>query len=351
MADRLAWEGRSVLLTGHTGFKGTWLACMLKSRRAQIHGFALDPETDSLFSTGAFDELLTSDVRADVADVDRVAAAVSEARPEVVFHLAAQPLVRESYKDPLVTMRTNVLGTVNVLEAVRNTACVKAVVIVTTDKVYRDAGSVDGYREGDPLGGHDPYSASKAAADIITDSYRLSFARPGLAVATARAGNVLGGGDAARDRLVPDLIRAFRNSRSAQVRNPHSVRPWQHVLDPLTGYLVLAENLLTGRSQGAWNFAPRQEDQSPVATVASKLAELWGEGASWAPATGEQPHETKALTLDATRASRELNWHPRLRLDDALSWTVRWWRSVDAGTNALDATLGQVEDYERLGSG
>ncbi|MDP3949878.1 CDP-glucose 4,6-dehydratase [Microbacterium sp.] len=348
MTGNQVWRGKRVLLTGHTGFKGTWLTRMLIRLGAEVHGFALDPEPNSMFTRSTFAEHLASDVRADVADEAAVLDAVTRAQPEVVIHLAAQPLVREGYRSPAETMRTNILGTVNVLESVRATPSVRALLVITTDKVYRNEERLRGYREDDPLGGHDPYSASKAAADIVTDSYRLSFARDGLSVAAARAGNVLGGGDNASDRLVPDLIESFADGRPAGIRNPDAVRPWQHVLDPLTGYVELTQLLLAGGGQGSWNFGPPEEDHATVAAVADALVRHWGSGASWIQQQGENPHETGLLTLDASKARDQLGWRPMLNLHDALSWTVDWWREVNGGSDACDVTDRQIEQHVRL---
>lgn len=352
MTDNSPLSGRRILVTGHTGFKGTWMTCMLARLGVEIHGYALDPEPNSLFASSDFADLLCTDLRADVRDGARVMGAVTDIQPDVVVHLAAQPLVRDSYVEPVVTMQTNIMGTVNVLEAVRQTPSVSALLVITTDKVYRNVERHRGYREDDPLGGHDPYSASKAAADIVTESYRLSFPRAGLAVAVARAGNVLGGGDTASDRLVPDLIESFSQARPARIRNPDAVRPWQHVLDPLTGYVSLVRHLLAGRGQGSWNFGPPEEDQATVAEVADRLARLWGPEATWSRSLSkEEPHEAGLLALDAALATDRLGWRPVLDLQDALEWTVDWWRDVHCGKDPRQATLQQIELHERLVAG
>lgn len=349
------WAGRRVLLTGHTGFKGGWLALWLHALGARVHGYALNPPTEpNLFEAAGIAALLAADVRADLADLPRLRATISEARPDIVLHLAAQPLVRESYRDPLGTLATNVMGTAHLLDAVRDVGTVRAVVVVTTDKVYENREWVHPYRECDPLGGHDPYSASKAAAEIVTASYRSSFFAPGAPhatrIATARAGNVIGGGDWAADRLVPDCLRAFGRGESVLLRKPQSVRPWQHVLEPLAGYLRLAQCLAGEDGDAfsqAWNFGPDASGDATVGKVAQAVAQHWGDGAHVVCAPGAlDPHEAGLLRLDSTRARTLLGWQPRWSLDDALARTVEWHRAWMRGEDMRLLCAAQIRDYE-----
>ncbi|HWT65800.1 MAG TPA: CDP-glucose 4,6-dehydratase [Terracidiphilus sp.] len=351
------WRGRRVLVTGHTGFKGGWLALWLKQLGATVRGYALEPDTEpNLFTVARVGEAV-EDVRGDVRDLAELKRALSGFRPEVVFHLAAQPLVRRSYADPLETFSTNVMGTANLLEAVRETPGVRAVVCVTTDKVYRNEGEDRAFIETDALGGHDPYAASKACAEIVTNAYRDSFfsleklAEHGVAVATARAGNVIGGGDWSRDRLIPDLVRGVMAGEAILIRRPKATRPWQHVLEPLHGYLLLAEGLLTepARFARAFNFGPAEEDAWPVERIATKIAELWGQGARWVKDDAEHVHEDHYLRLDASKARSELGWKPRLEIGQGLEWTLEWYRAWQSGAAMREFTLKQMEAYERLG--
>lgn len=322
-----AYAGTRVLLTGHTGFKGSWLAAWLDSLAARVTGLSLAPAAElnhwDLLAHGA------TDLRGDVRDSKAIADAMATAQPEIVFHLAAQTLVRESYGDPLASWSTNVMGTANVLEACRQTPSVRAVVIVTTDKVYANREWHWGYREADTLGGHDPYSASKAACEILVESYRKSFWNSGkpVLVASARAGNVIGGGDWALDRLVPDLVRAVYDQRALEIRSPAATRPWQHVLDCLSGYLMLGQQLLSGNSAFAdsWNFGPAAQDNRSVAELLGMLTRHWPELAWNArPSTG--PHEAGLLLLDCAKARQALGWRPALQLEDALAMTAHWYR-------------------------
>lgn len=349
------WAGRRVLLTGHTGFKGTWLAMWLRKWGANVAGIALAPSTDpSIHIATAAGEGMNS-VIADVRDPDAVRAAVAMHRPEVVFHLAAQPLVRQSYADPVGTYATNVMGTVHVLDAIRTVGNVRVVVCVTSDKCYENREWAWGYRETDALGGHDPYSSSKACWELVAAAYRESFlTAQNVALATARAGNVIGGGDWSGDRLVPDLMRAFAAHRPAVIRNPVATRPWQHVLEPLGGYLLLAQRLW---EQGAplakgWNFGPNDGDARPVSWVAARLASTWGEGASCqmdAPKDQPAPHESRYLKLDCSLAKAELSWHPTLSLAEGLDWTVEWYQSFyrDA-SRARQVTEAQIDRFIAL---
>jgi len=344
------WAARRVLVTGHTGFKGSWLSLWLHSLGAEVHGLALDPPTDpSLFDVAAVGELLASDERVDIRDADAVRGAIRSAAPEVVIHMAAQPLVRASYEIPLETYATNVMGTAHVLDALRGLDSVRAVVSVTTDKVYENFERPGGYREDAALGGYDPYSSSKAAAELVTAAYRRSFLEgQGVAVATARAGNVIGGGDWAVDRLVPDTLAAFAEGRPVEIRSPFAVRPWQHVLEPLSGYLLLAERLHNGNGEFSegWNFGPDADDAMPVRDIVEKLAALWGDGASWASTDGDNPHEAALLGLDASKAASRLGWRPRWDLNQALAATVEWQRSYLAGESPRLTSLGQIAAYE-----
>jgi CDP-glucose 4,6-dehydratase len=330
-------------VTGHTGFKGAWLTLLLHSRGHEVSGLSLDPLPGSLFERARVEELLAVDVRADVRDAEAVRTAVTTAAPDVLLHLAAQPLVRESYRDPRFTVETNVMGTWNVLEAVQATGGVQASVVVTTDKVYRNVGQRHGYREPDALGGKDPYSASKAAADLLTQSW-IASTPSGVPTAIARAGNVVGGGDVSPERLMVDLLASFAAGTPAVLRAPDAVRPWQHVLDCLEGYLVLVDALLAGQAHGeAFNFGPPPESCVPVGEVASRAAALWGPAASWRVGVADPGlPEATLLTLDPGQADRELGWRSRLDLDATLRLTVDWAREVAAGADPREVSLRQV---------
>lgn len=344
---------RSVVVTGHTGFKGSWLALWLARMGARVHGIALDPPGEpSLFAIAGVSDVLASDNRIDIRDRSALLEAVSASGPSVVFHLAAQPLVRESYEDPLGTFSTNVNGTLNLLEAVRQTPSVRAVVIATTDKVYENREWDHPYREPDRLGGRDPYSASKAACEVAVSSYRASFFGDGrhpALIATARAGNVIGGGDFARDRLVPDCLRAFAAGKPVRLRFPAAVRPWQHVLESLSGYILLADRLLGPdgrRFARAYNFGPDHASDARVGTVAEHLARLWGPDANVLHESGDDaPHEAALLRLDSTKARIDLGWAPRLTLERALEWTVAWERSRLAGRDMRQMCEAQIAAY------
>ena len=332
------------LITGHTGFKGAWLALLLAARGHQVSGLALEPEPGSLFIQANIAEQLKADLRVDIRDAEATAAAVRSVAPDVVVHLAAQALVRESYREPRYTYETNAMGTLNVLEAVAGTPSVQANVVITTDKVYRNINQEAGYVETDPLGGDDPYSASKAMADLLTQSWVRSF--PGVPTAVARAGNVIGGGDVCRDRLLPDLVTAYAAGVAPRLRFPHAVRPWQHVLDCLNGYLTLADALLAGSGLGEWNFGPGRDSFVEVGDVASLSAQLWGHGAQWQPQPGEHPHEAGLLALDAGKAQRDLGWRDRLPFWDAVAWTVDWYRRIENGADPLAVTTEQIAMFE-----
>ena len=351
------WQNKRVFLTGHTGFKGGWLALWLASRGANVRGYALDPETEPNFFTQAKVVSVVEDIRGDIRDPLTLEPALQSFAPEVVFHLAAQPLVRYSYVDPIGTYETNVIGAARVLDAIRRTPSVRAVVNVTTDKCYENIEDPHhAYRESDPLGGYDPYSSSKACAEIVSAAYRQSFfhsskiADHKVALATARAGNVIGGGDWSTDRLLPDLIRGFLAEKPVLIRSPHAIRPWQHVLDPLHGYIRLAEQLLTHdpRYATAFNFGPASEDAKPVSWIVEHMTKLWDDGASWQLDKNPQPHEATFLQLDATRAHTELRWQPRLHLAEALNWLIAWHKAAAKGEDMHRFTLDQIASYETL---
>jgi CDP-glucose 4,6-dehydratase len=350
------WLGRRVFLTGHTGFKGGWLALWLARRGAQIRGYALDPPTEPNLFTAASVATVLDDIRGDIRDYARLESSMTEFGPEVVFHLAAQPIVRRSYTDPLGTYSTNAMGTAHVLEAVRKTSSVRAVVCVTSDKCYQNQEWVWPYRESDTLGGFDPYSSSKACAEIVCSAYRSSFFPVNrlhehrVALATARAGNVVGGGDWSEDRLIPDLVRGFQAGQPVLIRQPKAVRPWQHVLEPLHGYMLLAEKLLDAPSQfcSSFNFGPNDEDAWSVERIATKLVEMWGDGATWVQDSVPGVHENHFLTLDTSRARRQLGWQPLLRIEANLPWTMKWYRDWLEGADMNQETFAQIAGYEQL---
>ena len=350
------WQGKRVLLTGHTGFKGSWLSLWLQSMGAQVTGYALAPPTNpSLFEIAEVGKGMTS-VIGDIRDLANLQAVFAERQPEIVIHMAAQPLVRYSYHNPVETYSTNVMGTVHLLEAVRNTPGVKVAVNITTDKCYENREWVWGYRENEPMGGFDPYSNSKGCAELVTAAYRSSFfnannyAQHGVATATVRAGNVIGGGDWAQDRLIPDILAAFEQGRKVDIRNPHAIRPWQHVMEALRGYLTLAEQLFEhGPSFGeGWNFGPNDEDAKPVGWIVEQMAALWGADAQWQFDTGEHPHEAHYLKLDFSKARTRLNWHPALSLKDSLALIIDWSKQRAAGANMRELTLVQLQAYQAL---
>jgi CDP-glucose 4,6-dehydratase len=352
------WHGKRVLLTGHTGFKGSWLSLWLQSMGAQVTGYALAPPTNpSLFDMADVGKGMTS-VIGDIRDLANLQSVFAEHQPEIVIHMAAQPLVRYSYQNPVETYATNVMGTVHLLEAVRNTPGVKAVVNITTDKCYENREWVWGYRENEPMGGFDPYSNSKGCAELVSAAYRSSYfnannyAQHGVATATVRAGNVIGGGDWAQDRLIPDILAAFEQGRKVDIRNPHAIRPWQHVMEPLRGYLTLAEQLFEhGPSFGeGWNFGPNDEDAKPVGWIVEQMAALWGADAQWQVDSGEHPHEAHYLKLDISKARSRLDWHPALRLQDALALIIDWSKQHTAGANMRQLTLSQLQAYQALTS-
>lgn len=347
--DPAFWRGRRVFLTGHTGFKGGWISLWLQSMGAEICGLSLEPPTEpSLFNVARVAKGMDHKV-GDIRNYDTVRTLMAAFRPEIVIHMAAQPLVRLSYQQPRETYATNVMGTVNVLEAARHSGSVSAIVSVTTDKCYENKEWAWGYREDEPMGGHDPYSSSKGCAELVSGAYRKSFlASEGIAMATARAGNVIGGGDWALDRLVPDVLNALENQHAVLIRNPHAIRPWQHVLEPLSGYLMLAESLyIQGQNDAeGWNFGPSDEDAKPVQWIVSRLCQYWGRDATWILQPGDHPHEASFLKLDISKARQRLNWSPRWNLDTALMGITQWHKSWIAGMDMQDICLQQISKYQ-----
>lgn len=348
------WRKRKVFLTGHTGFKGCWLALWLQSLGAEVAGYALAPPSEPNFYDLAGVQRGMDSVTGDILDLEHLRGVVRERRPEVVFHMAAQSLVRRSYDEPVGTYATNVLGTAHVLEAARHVPSVRSVIIVTTDKCYENSDDQRGYRETDRLGGVDPYSSSKAAAELVTAAYRNSFFGGGRSevkagVASARAGNVIGGGDWGADRLIPDVMRATLEGRELLIRNPQANRPWQHVLDPLCGYLMLAEKLFESpeRFSESWNFGPDESATYSVSTVLALLRELWGPSLSWRIDDRAHPYEAQCLRLDCTKAKRELGWEPRWNLDSALEATVRWYKAHQSHHDVRAVAQEQIRSYEK----
>ncbi len=344
------WKGKRVLLTGHTGFKGGWLSVILKKMGARLIGYSLDPPTrPSLFEILQVDQGMVSR-KGDIRDLNPLVRVMKKYRPEIVIHMAAQAILRHSYRFPVETFDTNLMGTVNVLEAVRQTRGTRAVLIITTDKCYENREWARGYREEDTMGGHDPYSSSKGCAELAVASYRRSFfsVRKGsAAVASARAGNVFGGGDWAKDRLVPDVMRSFMAGRPVVLRHPGAVRPWQHVLEPVFGYMELVEKLWQKGDEFAegWNFGPKKEGCKPVSWVVDRLAQEWRGKAAWKKDARMHPHEARLLKLDTTKANTRLGWHPKLDLATALKWTADWYKAYQEKRDMRGFTDMQIEDY------
>lgn len=348
--DRDFWNGKRVFVTGHTGFKGSWLSLWLQSLNAEVFGFSLpEPVSEpALFNESRVCDGMTS-ILGDVRDYQMVYNAIETTKPEIVIHMAAQPLVRYSYENPIETYATNVMGTVHILEAARKIGSVKAFVNVTTDKCYENKEWLWGYREGEPIGGWDPYSSSKGCSELVTSAYRRSFYdKAGIALASARAGNVIGGGDWSKDRLIPDIFRAFEKSRPVVVRNPEASRPWQHVLEPLHGYLMLAERLYNnGASYGeAWNFGPNDEDTRSVRWVVNEVSRNWPEGAKWELDSTEHPHEANHLKLDISKVKCQLGWHPLWNISTALQKATEWHKKWLVGTETRDICEEQIKEYE-----
>lgn len=357
MPNRTFWKGRRVFLTGHTGFKGSWLSLWLNALGADVTGYALDPPTQpSLYEQADVAGTLRRSVCGDIRDFPRLKDAIAECRPDVVIHMAAQSVVRRAYEDPMETYSSNVMGTVHLLEALRQLGQPCVVVNVTSDKCYENREWVWGYREAEPMGGRDPYSNSKGCAELVTTSYResffppVSFDRHRVALGSARAGNAIGGGDWTRNQLIPDLMKAFIEGRPCLIRNPAAVRPWQFVLEPLRGYLTLAERLAEDaeRFGSGWNFGPADGDAQPVSSVADEAVRLWGEGASWARDGDAHPRESNWLKLDASKAKTYLDWQPVLPLHEALGWIVEWYRALQAGNNLQRLTRTHIDRYEAL---
>lgn len=345
--DPTFWRGRRVLLTGHTGFKGAWLSLWLQSLGAHLTGVSLPfpPTTPSLYELARVEEGMATSYVCDVRHPKALSLAIAEAQPEVAIHMAAQPLVRRSFADPSDTYDTNVMGAVNLLDAVRACESVRAVVVVTSDKCYAPSSAPRAHREDDPLGGHDPYSSSKAAAELVCAAYRHSFfSHPnGVRLATARAGNVIGGGDFAAERLLPDLFRAASSGETLRLRNPLAVRPWQHVLSPLSGYLMLAQALFVSPEYArAWNFGPDEDDACTVETLVDRVCELLPSGLSWVLDEGEHPPETEFLALDSTLARERLGWAPTMSLEEALTATVAWHAALEQGGDVRGVMLSQI---------
>lgn len=356
MIDKTFWNGKRVFITGHTGFKGSWLCLWLHSLGAQLYGYALLPPTNpSLFKLCNIDQIVQSTV-ADVRDLHTLNNAFLSVQPEIVFHMAAQPLVRDSYKLPVETFEINVMGTVNLLQAVKDCKSVKAAINITSDKCYENKEWVWGYRETEPLGGFDPYSSSKACAEMVTSAYRNSYFNADdypacrVAVASARAGNVIGGGDWATDRLIPDCVRAILQSKKIIIRNPHAIRPWQHVLEPLSGYLTLAQKLYEDGSRyaEAWNFGPYDEDIKSVEWLVKRLCASWGDGASYIIEKGKHLYEAQHLKLDCSKAKSKLGWRPRWNLEKAIDAIEEWTRAYKEGKNVELVCVKQIEEYNSM---
>ncbi len=345
------WKDKKVFLTGHTGFKGSWLSLWLQKMGADVKGFALEPPTTpALFNEAKVDENMDSEI-GDIRDLEVLKKSMVSFNPEVLIHMAAQPLVRLSYAEPVETYTTNVIGTVNVLEAARYCPNLRAIVSVTTDKCYENKEWAWGYRESEPMGGHDPYSSSKGCAELVTAAYRSSFfSTPETAnVATARAGNVIGGGDWAMDRLIPDILKAFENKAPVIVRNPLATRPWQHVLEPLSGYLILAENLFNEdkKYSEAWNFGPYDQDCKTVEWMLDKMVNFWGEGAKWEMDKESNPHEASLLKLDCSKAHSELKWEPHWNVEMTLKKIINWHKAWLDKKDMKALCLAEIEEYTK----
>ncbi|MBN2396154.1 MAG: CDP-glucose 4,6-dehydratase [Candidatus Atribacteria bacterium] len=347
------YKGKKILITGHTGFKGSWLCLLLNQLGADVYGYALEPPTvPSLYKEANINELITSYI-GDVRDYDFMLKVLQEVQPEIIIHMAAQPLVRESYKKPIETYAINVMGTVHLLEACRYTKSVKAVVNVTTDKCYENREWHWGYRENEPIGGYDPYSNSKGCSELVTSSFRSSFFnggeydKHGVAIASARAGNVIGGGDWAEDRLIPDFLRAISKGEEVKIRSPYAIRPWQHVLEPLTGYLLLAAKLFTEGSKyaEAWNFGPDDKDARNVEWITDSICKFWGDGASFRVDPHPQPHEANYLKLDCSKAKAELEWVPKWDIETTLKSIVEWNKAFLNGENIRKVCVNQINKY------
>lgn len=349
--NRDFWNGKRVFLTGHTGFKGSWLSLWLQQMGALVKGYALEPNTSpNLFELAEVANHMESEI-GDITNLSQIKDSMYTFNPDILIHMAAQPLVRLSYDEPVLTYATNVMGTVNVLEAARNCKNLKAIVSVTTDKCYENKEWAWGYRENEPMGGHDPYSSSKGCAELVTAAYRNSFfnSENSAAIASARAGNVIGGGDWADDRLIPDILKSFENKIPVIVRNPMATRPWQHVLEPLSGYLVLAEHLYAeGKSYAeAWNFGPKDEDCKPVSWILDRMVANWNDQATWELDKNNNPHEAGYLKLDCSKAASKLNWQPKWNLDFTLGKIINWHQHFLNGSNIHDECLNEIAEYQK----
>ena len=345
------WKGKKVFITGHTGFKGSWLSLWLQDMGAVVKGYALDPNTNpNLFTQAKVAQNMDSEI-GDITDLNHISESMKIFNPEVLIHMAAQPLVRLSYQEPVLTYTTNVMGTVNVLEAARKCTNLKAIVSVTTDKCYENKEWPWGYRENEPMGGHDPYSSSKGCVELVTAAYRKSFFNDenSAFLASARAGNVIGGGDWSADRLIPDILKAFEKTEPAIVRNPMSTRPWQHVLEPLSGYLVLAQHLFEEGNNFAegWNFGPKDEDCKPVSWILDRMVTNWGNGASWQLDKNNNPHEAGYLKLDCSKAAMRLNWYPKWNLEYTLESIINWHQHYIAQKNIQEQCLLEIAKYQK----
>ena len=356
MVEPSFWASKTVLLTGHTGFKGSWLALWLQSMGAKVVGYALPPPTNpSMFAAADVAKDMIS-VEGDIRDFANLVKVFEKHKPEIVIHMAAQSLVRYSYANPVETYATNVMGTVHLLEAAKLSGNVRVIINVTSDKCYENREWIWSYRENEPMGGYDPYSNSKGCAELVTAAYRSSyfhpekFAQHGVALASVRAGNVIGGGDWAADRLIPDIMRAIVQGKPVYIRNPHAIRPWQHVLEPLSGYLMLAQKLSQDGAaySEAWNFGPKDEDAKPVSWIVDRLTQTWGEGASWVLDDGDHPHEAHYLKLDCSKAKSRLNWQPRWHLEHTLDEIVGWYHAHQSGQDVRAVTLQQIAHYSDI---
>jgi CDP-glucose 4,6-dehydratase len=334
------------LITGHTGFKGAWLTLLLRQRGHLVSGISLNPAENSLFELADVSNSLQYDIRFDIRSTETLANHFQAIKPDVIIHLAAQSLVRESYRDPVTTFETNVMGTVNVLRASRSLQSLSAQLIITTDKVYENVSKSSGYIESDPLGGKDPYSASKAMADIATQSWLSSFSNPPTAI--ARAGNVIGGGDVCTDRLIPDLVKSYSHGQVPKLRAPNSVRPWQHVLDCLNGYLALVDEILNSKIGGAWNFGPSESSLRSVANVSDLAGTIWGVEAKWELDLDNHPQEAQLLSLNSEKAREQLGWKEKLSFEESIEWTMNWYKNVANGANPLEECLKDIARFEAI---
>ena len=336
------------LITGHTGFKGAWLTLLLVERGHTVSGVSLDPPANSLFRMARVSEFLKHDITRDVRDYSALKKDIERVKPDFLIHMAAQSLVRKSYKLPLETFETNVNGTLNLLSASEEISNLRGRLVITTDKVYKNFDKIEGYTESDPLGGSDPYSASKSMADIATQSWSITF--PKVPTAIARAGNVIGGGDFSEDRLIPDIIMELGDNKVPKLRFPNSIRPWQHVLDCLNGYLLLVDNMLVLKTRGEWNFGPKKEVNKSVGQVTSKILELWGTIPNWIETDEVNPPESNFLALDSSKARLKLGWQDKLNFDGAIGWTVDWYKRVREGADPLTETVSQIREFESRSS-